>query len=496
MRPRATDPKIKACHTSRLAILYIRRSSLYMVREHTASGMHQRSFKDLARAYGWEEHLIIEVDEDDGRSATDTTKRKGFQWLRQQIFENKVGAIFCWEASRLSRDIADFTQFIKLCGVYETLIIDEKAVYNPNDVNDNASLGIQGVMNQAESRRTGNRSKATKRTKAEAGELLLYPPTGYVYDDDDNLVIDPREEVQKAIRLVFSTFDKEGSATRVVKHFNRNDIKFPTVTGMRVKKSRIELGEVGIERILAILHNPLYAGTFTYGRSKSKSEMLSADTTDQKSKRIMLSLDSEEVIVRHGSHEGYITWEKFMHNQKILEDNRYKYAAGFTGAAREGSSLLQGLIVCGSCHAKLKIEYSLQNSKGRYVCKNKAIHKGKYTCLGISSPQLDQIVTGAFLEAVSPAQLRLTLQELGKVGDETRADDHCGQEELTTAKAECDRARRVLDAVDPEDTLVVKEYGKKLQEKLLEVERLEKKYAKASKSPKRELTKEELRAHY
>jgi DNA invertase Pin-like site-specific DNA recombinase len=201
VRPRATDPKIKACHTSRLAIAYIRRSSLYMVREHTASGMHQRSFKDLARAYGWEEHLIIEVDEDDGRSATDTTKRKGFQWIRRQIFEDKVGAIFCWEASRLSRDIADFTQFIKLCGTYDTLIIDEKAVYDPNDENDNASLGIQGVMNQNESRRTGRRSKATKRTKAKAGELRLRPPTGYVYDDGDNLVFDKTENAQGSMNV-------------------------------------------------------------------------------------------------------------------------------------------------------------------------------------------------------------------------------------------------------------------------------------------------------
>lgn len=202
-----TDPKIRAGHTSRWAILYIRQSSMRQVEEHTASGMHQRAFKSLAHEYSWEDHLIIEVDEDDGRSATDTTKRKGFQWLRQQVFEGKVGAIICWEASRLAWDSADFAQLLKLCAAGDTRIIDERTVYDLNNINDNMTLGILGVINQNESQRTGNRAKATKRTKAEAGELHLRPPTGYVYDGDDKLVFDKTKndqgpmDVQETIRF-------------------------------------------------------------------------------------------------------------------------------------------------------------------------------------------------------------------------------------------------------------------------------------------------------
>jgi DNA invertase Pin-like site-specific DNA recombinase len=496
-----TDPTIRAGHTSRWAILYIRQSSMRQVEEHTASGMHQRSFKNLAHGYGWEDHLIIEVDEDDGRSATNTTKRKGFQWLRQQIFEDKVGAIFCWEASRLSRDITDFTQFIKLCGTYDTLIIDGKAVYDPNDDNDNASLGIQGVMNQNESRRTGRRSKATKRTKAEAGELRLRPPTGYVYDDDDNLVFDKTENdqgsinVQDTLRLFFSTFDELRSANKVVKRFNRKGILFPTRRG-RGKKSAIVWGEIDDSRALDILHNPIYAGTYAYGQTISINKMLAPDSNEQKKKIVKVGLDSDEVVIKHRAHEGYITWEKFTENQKILEDNRYGPDDRFKGpgAVREGSALLQGLGVCGICGWKLTTHYDGRDGSGVYECVNKAKRLGKSKCLTITARRLDEIVVDAFLKAVSPAQMQMTLRELEEVGKEAQTDDCRGPEELEKAKAECKKAKLRFDAIDPENTLVFREYERQLQEKMIEVQRLEKKYPKASKPPRQKLTKEELKS--
>ena len=484
MKFSVTNPKIKASHLSRRAVIYIRRSSVYQAEEHTASGKYQRSFSELARAYGWGDGLIIEVDEDDGRSGTDTTKRKGFQWLRQQIFEGKVGAIFCWEASRLARDNAGFAQLVKLCGACDTLIIDEKGAYDPNNINDSMYLGFMGVINHNESLRTGERSKAAKRMKAEAGELRLIPATGYVYDGEGKLVFDPDMRVQNTFRLFFSKFEEYGSATKVIKHFNRNGIKFPAIKRNRGRKSTIEWVELYTNRVLYILHNPVYAGTYAFGLSKITREMLSADATEQEKKRVKLNLDSDEPVLIHGSHEGYITWERFIRNQKILEDNRFLYPAG-KGAIRDGSALLQGIVVCGSCLYKLVIHYKAKSNEATYVCDSKIKHFGKYACLAISAGRLDGIVTDELMRVVSPAQLQLTLQELEEVDKESQTDECHVQEELITARAECDEARLRFEAIDPRSTLVFKEYEKKLLEKMREVRRLENKCAKTFRKPSR-----------
>jgi hypothetical protein len=388
---------------------------------------------------------------------------------------------------------------LKLCAACDTLIIDEKTAYDLNNINDNMTLGILGVIYQAESQRTGSRSKATRRTKAETGELRLRLPTGYVYDGDDNLVFDKTENdqgsmsVQETISFFFSKFDELRSAFKVVKHFSRRGILFPTRRGCG-KKSTIVWGELNDTRAVDILHNPVYAGTYVYDKTISTDKMLAPDSSEQKKKRVKVSLDSDEVVLRHGAHEGYITWAKFTENQKILEDNCYGPKGKFKGpgAVREGSALLQGLVVCGVCGWRLSMHYDGRDGSARYDCVNKARWLGKSDCLTITARRLDEVVVDAFLKAVSPAQMQLTLRELEEVGKEAQSDDCHGTEELENAKAECEQARRRFEAIDPQNALVFREYEKSLQEKMVDVERLEKKYAKASKIPRQKLTKEEL----
>lgn len=490
MRFKATDSKITPRHLSLLAIVYIRRSHARKDLEHSASGIYQRSFSELARSFGWADDLIEGIDLDDGRSATSTTKRKGYLWLRQEVYEGRVGAIFCWEASRLGRDNSDFAQLIKLCAAYDTLIIDEKGVYDPNNIHDRIYLGIMGVLNDAESARTGDRTQKTKRARAETGELPLRPPVGYVRDDKGKLILDPRKRVQKALRLLFFLFDKFRSSRQVVKHFNRNEIEFPKLIRSRGRRSEIEWKRLSCERAEQILHNIIYAGTYAYARTKTTNEMVAADATEQRKKRV----DSDEAIIKHDAHEGYITLEEYLRNQKILEGNRYGPEARFKGAAREGSALLQGMVFCRTCLRKITSEYDGKSGSGSYICRAESTRFATPLCLSISARRLDTVVVGAFFDAVTPAQLDLTLRGLEEVHDETRADDGQEQEELENAKAERVKAQRRFDAIDPENTLVFKEYEKKLQEKMREVKRLENQSSKTLRASRPELTEENLRS--
>jgi DNA invertase Pin-like site-specific DNA recombinase len=486
-----TSFKITSKHLSLLAVVYIRRSTARQVENNHGSILHQRTFVDLARSYGFSSDKIVVVEYDDGKSAlTDTEKRKGFMWLRQQIFAGQVGAIVCWEASRVARDNSDSAQLFKLCGAYNTLIIDEKRVYDPNDLNDMIVLGMLSVINHAEAVRTGGRSWATKRSMAEAGKLRISPATGFVYNDEGKLVLDPREEVQKAILLVFSSFDKLGSAGKVTKYINRNQIKFPTLK----KGSLIEWGEISITRVIGILKNPSYAGTFVYGHSKTINEMVAPDSGEQRKKREYLGLDSDEVIIRHGSHEGYITWEKYTQNQKTLKDNSYALPFISRGAVREGSALLQGMVWCATCKTRLSTTYGNKSGEGLYDCNNKTRHFGRPNCFQITAHRLDQLVIDALMEELEPTRWKITLMNIEEACRKVQPEDCDELEELNLAKKARDEAQIRFDLIKPENTLVFNKYQDKLQEKEVEVKRLEKRHARTLKGSQLELTKELLQS--
>src|SRR6476659_1800432 len=66
----------------------------------------------------------------------------------------------------------------------------------------------------------------------------------------------------------------------------------------------------------------------------------------------------EWAVCLSAAHPGYISWEQFMANQQRLADNTSRYAAGHTGAPRQGSALLQGIAVCGRCGRRMSLRYT------------------------------------------------------------------------------------------------------------------------------------------
>jgi hypothetical protein len=55
-------------------------------------------------------------------------------------------------------------------------------------------------------------------------------------------------------------------------------------------------------------------------------------------------------------HEGYISWESYVHTQQILTHNGTN-TPPLPSAAREGLALLQGLLLCGRCARPVTIRY-------------------------------------------------------------------------------------------------------------------------------------------
>ena len=117
----------------------------------------------------------------------------------------------------MARNSADWHRLIELCALTATLILDEDGIYDPASFNDRLLLAIKGTMSEAELHILRARMRGGQLNKARRGELEIGPPVGLIYRSDGRLDLDPDAEVQAAIRLVFDTFERTGSATRTVR---------------------------------------------------------------------------------------------------------------------------------------------------------------------------------------------------------------------------------------------------------------------------------------
>jgi DNA invertase Pin-like site-specific DNA recombinase len=122
-----THPLITAAHLRRKAIIYVRQSS----REMAGSIAAQINQAEFARAYGWPEHLIEVIDEDLGKCGSSLEHRNGWQRMLDQIANNKVGAVFAANISRLSRQLIAYEQLRSLVSRHGTLLCIANYVSDP-----------------------------------------------------------------------------------------------------------------------------------------------------------------------------------------------------------------------------------------------------------------------------------------------------------------------------------------------------------------------------
>src|SRR6266568_8977798 len=225
----ATTPsKIRPAHLERQAFIYVRQSTLFQVREHTASTARQYDLAQRARDLGWpREHLII-IDQDQGHSGASTAGRDGFQALIAEVGLGHAGAVLSLEVSRLARSSSDWYRLLEICALTDTLVIDEEGIYDPGQYNDRLLLGFMGTMSEAELHWLRQRLLGGKLAKAQQGQLRMRLPVGLVYDPTGRVVLDPDDEVREAVRLVFELCTPHGSALAVVTHFTTHRLRFPT----------------------------------------------------------------------------------------------------------------------------------------------------------------------------------------------------------------------------------------------------------------------------
>ena len=131
---------LPAALLQRKAIVYIRQSSPNQVVNNPESQRRQYELVEAARHHGFGD--IETVDDDLGRTASGMQERPGFDRLLTLMYEDRVGAVLCLDATRLARNGRDWEHLLEVCGFVDARIIDLDGVYDPNLPNDRLLLGL------------------------------------------------------------------------------------------------------------------------------------------------------------------------------------------------------------------------------------------------------------------------------------------------------------------------------------------------------------------
>jgi DNA invertase Pin-like site-specific DNA recombinase len=464
--------KIQSQHLSRLACIYLRQSTPGQVRHHQESTERQYALQQKAQDLGWRPDLVRVLDADLGLSGKQSEGREDFVKLVADVSMGRVGAVFALEASRLARCCADWHRLLELAALAGTLIIDEDGVYDPADFNDQLLLGLKGTMSQAELHFLRGRLQGGKLNKAKKGELHFPLPVGFCCDELGRTILDPDQQVQNAVRLVFESFRQTGSAYGVVHHFADHGLSFPKRAYGGTWDGKLLSGSLTHARVLGILKNPAYAGVYVYGRYRY-GRVLGADGKVHTHTRKLPMQDWTVRIENH--HPAYIDWQMFLANQAALAANRVvANDVPIAGPAREGLALLQGLLLCGICGRRLSVRYTGNGGiYPTYECTRlKRDGLASRACLAVRCDVLDGAIAARILQVVQPQQIELALAAIAELCQRQEAIDRQWQMRLQRAEYEADLAQRRYEQVDPANRLVAATLEQQWNETLTELQRL------------------------
>jgi DNA invertase Pin-like site-specific DNA recombinase len=442
--------KLTPGHLQRRAVVYVRQSTPTQLVQNRESQLRQYRLADYARELGFID--VVTIDEDLGRSGSGLMERPGFQRLVADVCEGQVSAVFCLEASRLARNGRDWHHLIELCALVGALLIDPEGVYDPRITNDRLLLGLRGTMSEFELNILRQRSLEAIRQKASRGELRFCLPVGYTWGVRSAIEFDPDLRVQNGIHLVFRRFQELGSGRQVLLWCRQEHITLPAIGYGEVHQ--VYWKEPVYHTILSILTNPIYAGAYAFGRTEARTTVVAGRA--YRTAGHVKPRDQWTVLLRD-HHPGYISWERFELNQRMLAENAHMKSRMGKQRGRGGLSLLVGLMRCGRCGRMLRVRYFKKRHNLRYQCVNGHINQGAPKCIGFAGVRADKAISAEILKVIQPAAVDAALLAAEQMQGQDYERKHALELELEQAKYEARLAARRYEAADPDNRLVTAE---------------------------------------
>jgi len=445
--------KITARHLSRQAMLYVRQSTLHQVLENTESTARQYGLRERALALGWPTERIVVIDQDLGQSGASAVDRMGFQRLVAEVGLGHVGLVMGLEVSRLARSSLDWHHLLEICTMTGTLILDEDGLYDPAIFNDRLLLGLKGTMSEAELHVLQARLKGGILHKASRAALKVPLPVGLLYAENQTVILDPDAQIQQAVRLLFATFKRMGSAWATVKYFRTQGLLFPRRVRSGPHTGELHWMPLQHNAVLKVLRNPRYAGAFCFGRTQTRKHpdgTLHTQTLPQEQWLFLI----QEV------HAGYISWEDYEANLAQLRANRQAHGEDRRhGPPREGPALLQGLLICGRCGNRMTVGYH-DVKKGQrlypeYRCQKEYVEEGDDKCCQrLLGAGLDTVIADLLLGQLTPLALENSIQIHEELHAQVQEASRLRAQQVERARYAAELAQRRFFRVDPENRLV------------------------------------------
>lgn len=479
--------KIQPHHRERLAVVYVRQSTARQVLEHCESTALQYGLADRAVQLGWQKDRVLVIDDDLGQSGSTAENRLGFRRLLAEVSLDHVGIVLGIEMSRLARSNRDWHQLLDLCAVFRCILADQDGLYDPSCYNDRLLLGLKGTMSEAELHILRARMDEGKRNKARRGELFSHQPIGYIRLPSGDVRFDPDEQAQSVVKLIFEKFEELGSGRRLFHYLLEQGIRIPVRSHSGPQQGQLEWRTPCNNTLYGMLHNPQYAGAYSYGRNPTNPRRKKPGRNG--TGKVRAPMDQWLTLLRDHL-PAYITWEQYLANQKRLQQN----CAGFEtlGATREGPSLLGGLVCCGCCGRRMYVAYHDKPMLPRYTCQTDApLRPGECENQNLAARVVDELVSQLVLKAIEPAAVELTLQAESQMRTEQQRLTKHWQQKLERAHYQTERARRQYDAVEPENRLVARELERCWDRAMLDERKIQEEHARFCHQHSGELTADE-----
>jgi DNA invertase Pin-like site-specific DNA recombinase len=467
--PGLVSTKIQHNHLQRLAIVYVRQSTPHQVLDNRESQARQYALADYATTLGWPQERTRVIDEDQGQSGRSADQRFGFQHLLSEVALDHVGIVLALEMSRLARSNKDWHQLLELCAIFGTLLADQEGVYDPLDPNDRLLLGLKGTMSELELNTMRNRLDKGRFCKAQRGELVLGLPVGYLKTPAGAVVLEPDEQVRTVLALLFDKFDELGSVWALFQYVVRQNIKLGIRQHAGPQRGQLQWRRPSLALLYVILHHPIYAGTYAYGRRvlDPKRQRLG-----RRSRRKVVASEHWKVVL-HDHLPAYISRERYLRIQERVRQNRSHKDA--TGSPRQGVALVGGIVFCGRCDTRLDVCYR-NREHARYDCRSHGARGVKRTCHSVSARVIDELVAQQVLRALQPAALELSLRAGQDVQRERQRLDLLWQQQLQRSHFESADAERHYRAVDPANRLVAGTLEQQWERALRQEKQLQEEY--------------------
>ena len=312
-------------------------------------------------------------------------------------------------------------------------------------------LGLKGTISEVELHYIRARLRGGIINKAKRGELASPLPVGFVYDDDWRVQFDPDEQVQAAVRLVFDTFERTGTARATLKHFREHKLQFPRRLKAGSHQGELVWGLICHSRILQILHNPRYAGAYFFGRTRTRVSPEGKVQYTHKDRNDWIALIPN-------AHGGYINWDQFEDNQKQLLENAQAHGTDRRKSpAGEGPALLQGLVVCGVCGRRMSVRYHERKDHQLYpdyTCQRTRIDLSEPGCQHIPGHTIDLAIERLVLDTMTPISTEVAMAVQQEILNRHQEVEVLRTKQVERVQYETDLARQRYMRCDPNNRLV------------------------------------------